>query len=200
MLLHVAYLHGRRVRLEKPVFSEIERILGVSRRMIGVQPERVEVMPLVLDIRSFHDVETHVAEYVEYLHGRLCQKMQASTRRFSAGKSVVEVAHVVTERLAQVIELRLDLLLRAVLKLIYATSGFATLIVGEILQAFQESLEQPSLPEKLFLDGFDSRPAVGGRDRIQSGFGIGDFLFVILHDNQLCDAFNKGIVFIHPGA
>ena len=72
---HRADLHGGSVGAQEPAIRQIKGVGFVARRMIGRGVERVEAMPLVLDVGSLRERETHSAEKpdraVEHLRERV---------------------------------------------------------------------------------------------------------------------------------
>ena len=81
---HRANLHGARVRAQQTAIGEIESILLVARGVVGGRVQRVEAMPLGLDVRPVGERETHPAENCRRAIQKLRNRMQ---RSFSSKRS-----------------------------------------------------------------------------------------------------------------
>ncbi len=64
-LFHRANLHGGGVGAQQAAVGEVKGVLLVARRMIGGRVQRVETMPLRLDVRAIGEREAHAAENAE---------------------------------------------------------------------------------------------------------------------------------------
>jgi hypothetical protein len=73
---HGADLHGRRVRAQQPPAREVERVVHRARRVIRRDIERLEVVPVVLDLGTAFDGETGTAEQLLDTASRARQRMQ----------------------------------------------------------------------------------------------------------------------------
>ena len=77
--LHRADLHRRRLRAEQQLARDLaaeEEVVGrPARRMAIRNVQRVEVVPLVLELGSVCDRETHATEHIDDLVDRLGQHM-----------------------------------------------------------------------------------------------------------------------------
>ena len=57
-------LHGRRMRAQQAAVAEIERVVHRPRRMVRREVQRLEVVPVVLDLGPVGDFEAAAAEDV----------------------------------------------------------------------------------------------------------------------------------------
>ena len=73
---HGADLHGRRVRAQQPPVREVERVVHRARRMIRRDIERLEVVPVVLDLGTALDGEAGAAEQLLDTASCARQRMQ----------------------------------------------------------------------------------------------------------------------------
>ena len=62
VVFHVTHLHWRGVRAQQPVGVEIKGIVHRPRRVVRRDIERLEIVVVVLDLRSVGEFETHARE------------------------------------------------------------------------------------------------------------------------------------------
>jgi hypothetical protein len=65
---------------------EVESVLHLPRRMLGRDVERLEIVPVVLDVRAFGDREAHVGEDRDDLLGDLRDRVDPSLRPLAGGQ------------------------------------------------------------------------------------------------------------------
>ena len=104
MRLHVADLHRRGVRAQQrphvvgaPDLAldrrrQIQRVLHVARGMLGRHVQRVEAVPLVLDLGAFDDGEAHAREDLFHPLAHDGQRMAVAERGGAAGQRDVDGA------------------------------------------------------------------------------------------------------------
>ena len=82
--LHGADLHRRRVRAQHHLLGiaelDVERVLHRARRVAGHHVERLEVVPVVLDLGTLHHAVAHAHEDVLELALHLGDEMEVATR------------------------------------------------------------------------------------------------------------------------
>ena len=100
--LHVADLHRRGMRAQqRPAIvgpaalaldrrRQIQRVLHVARGMLGRHVQRVEAVPLVLDLGTFDDREAHAREDVFHAIAHDGQRMPVAERRAAARQRDVD--------------------------------------------------------------------------------------------------------------
>ena len=100
--LHVADLHRRGVRPQqrpqivgRPLSpwnrrGQIQRVLHVARGMLGRHVERIEAVPLVLDLGPFDDGEPHAREDGFHALAHECQRMPVAEARHRPGQRDVD--------------------------------------------------------------------------------------------------------------
>src|SRR5690606_36369718 len=132
--LHFSYLHIARMCAKKPVrvLLHIKRILHIAGRMMLVQVQRCEVVPIVFDLRSLSHRKSQSLEYRDNAIPHQCDGMPASQRNGITRQAQVDRRSGRTSLLI----IRLDgfiLCLHEVLELIHHLSELTFLIRWNIL-------------------------------------------------------------------
>ena len=87
---HRANLHRAGVRAQQSAIGQIKGVLLVARRMIGGRVERIETMPLRLDVRPIGEREAHAAENLDRAILELRDRMQRAEPRRGAGQRHID--------------------------------------------------------------------------------------------------------------
>ena len=92
--LHRAHLHGRRVRAQHHALrvaqAHVERVLHGARRMTGREVERLEVVPVGLDLGAFGDLVAQADEHVFELAPDARDRMQVAAHVLARAEREVE--------------------------------------------------------------------------------------------------------------
>src|SRR5690606_15672522 len=117
---HGANLHRARVRAQHDLVGYVERVLHVARRVILRDRERLERVPVGLDLRPFGDHEAELGEYAYRLQAYLREQVQmAATDRARRQRDVDAAGEIgLLRRAREAREARLDHLLDLLLDLV----------------------------------------------------------------------------------
>ena len=179
------------MRFQQTILTEIERILRITCGMVCMKSERIEIVPLVLDIRTLDHMEAHVAEDPEHLIECLGEQVQFPGSGRSSRKSVVEVADVLTEKLLQLIDPIVNSLDGSTFENIDSFARVSTGIFIEVFQTFHQPRESSLLRKKVLSDNLDSSSVLSVRDAVDLFCQLGEFIteffqsFIGTHDCAL---------------
>ena len=77
---HVVDLRAGGMRTQHHLVVHVERVLHVAARVVGRRIERLEVVPVRLDVATEVHLETHLAEEVDNLFAHVVKRMRAARR------------------------------------------------------------------------------------------------------------------------
>ena len=87
---HVAHLHAGGVRAQQAAVAEIEGVVHRARRMVRREVQRLEVVPVVLDLRAVGELVAQPGEDVGDALERAPDRMQAAARAVDARQGDVD--------------------------------------------------------------------------------------------------------------
>ena len=84
---HVVDLRAGSVRTQHHLVVHVERVLHVAARMVGRRVERLEVVPVRLDVAAEVHLEAHLAEEVDNLFAHVVERVRAAGGNARTGEA-----------------------------------------------------------------------------------------------------------------
>jgi hypothetical protein len=78
VILHVAHLHTGGMRAQQAAIAEVERVVHRARRMVRREVQRLEIVEIVLDLRTVGEFVAEAAEDLGDALQRAADRMHAA--------------------------------------------------------------------------------------------------------------------------